>query len=208
MNHWSDSGIIPGEKMSTTEPSQLHQLQYRKMEALTLTVSVWTSAIPICASTSYYSKDNEKEKLRGAIEQQVLWFPPAWEIGSFCEATATPTGQPNEARSCGSVQSVKADCYMTTYVIIYFDIKSNMTLHTAAETWKYLADKLNTKNLYSLLITLPHISLSLHIFKKHKIFGSLNFICTFSVQFLAFSTINCTYLTIRYTVWKKRNSLH
>lgn len=44
------------------------------MEALTLTVSVWTSAIPICASTSFYSKDNEKEKLRGAIEQQVQYF--------------------------------------------------------------------------------------------------------------------------------------
>lgn len=40
MNHWLDSGIIPGDKMSTTEPTPLRELQNWKMEALAFTVSV------------------------------------------------------------------------------------------------------------------------------------------------------------------------
>lgn len=63
-------------------------------------VSVWTSAIPDCASKKLYSKDNEKEKLRGAIDQ-VLWLPPACEFGTFCGAKATPTVQLSQDWGCG-----------------------------------------------------------------------------------------------------------
>lgn len=79
------------------------------MEAVALTVSVWTSAIPLRASTSFYSKDNEKEKVRGAIEQQVQYFGLhlLGKLNHSLKQQWPLQVKQTKARDCGSVAELK-----------------------------------------------------------------------------------------------------
>lgn len=98
------------------------------MEALALTVSVWTSAIPLCASTSLYSKDNEKEKVRGAIEQQVQYFGLhlIGKLNHSMKQQRPLQVKQTKARDCKRVwlrgrvgTEIKAVCYKTVGAIIW-----------------------------------------------------------------------------------------
>lgn len=138
------------------------------MEAVALTVSVWTSAIPLRASTSFYSKDNEKEKVRGAIEQQVQCTLVCTCLGNWI----IPWSNSDPYRSSKPRQETVASwqswnrnkkLFVTRLYVQSLDVISEIDVIFQHEIWKHLAGKLKTKDLYCLPFTLPHITLSFHI---------------------------------------------